>query len=451
MIRRAVRLLGSIRFTLFLIISLSSTFLLGLWIPQKGLLKKELYLQWKAASPAVVSFLETLGLTDIYTSPITLSLWFLFFLNLLLVMRQRLPAIKKRISLPDITHEMPALSAYRYQTSMLVPEDLSPASIRSALRKEGYRFYGTAHRFTAVKNRLSPLATLLFHLSFILILLGGITTVYTRFSGTLDLAEGETFSGDMNHYGPSLRLPKIGSAPDARFVIEEISPEMERGTPTRLKVSIRDRQGGLHVAEINKPYKTGNTSFVIKDLGVAPLVILYDKKGRELDGAFVKLNVLSGRQDAFVMSGFELTVDYYPDYVEKDGTSATRSEEMNYPAFQLHIQQDKRFIARRIIKPGEHVKFGDYGLSLPKIVYWVRFYVVKERGLWIVYAGFCIATAALIWRLVFHRREIAGSIKEQDGVTRLQIAGRAEFFEALFEDEFFGLVNDIETAVCSMV
>ena len=79
-ISKLLNILRSIKLSIFLIISLSLIFLLGLWIPQKGLLGRDLYLKFKAENPLLSSILEKIGFTDIYTSPITLILWSLFFL-----------------------------------------------------------------------------------------------------------------------------------------------------------------------------------------------------------------------------------------------------------------------------------------------------------------------------------------------------------------------------------
>src|SRR6266568_7358831 len=97
MIERLFRYLSSLRFTLLLIISLGTLFLLGIWIPQKSLLQGK-YQLWKAGYPSLVSFLETLHLTEIYTSPLTLALWGFFFVNLALVMWQRVPVVRQKLA-----------------------------------------------------------------------------------------------------------------------------------------------------------------------------------------------------------------------------------------------------------------------------------------------------------------------------------------------------------------
>ena len=123
MIRGIYRVLISLRFTLALILLLSLLFLLGLWIPQKNLLTRELYLDWKNSSPGLVSVLEALDLTDIHASPLMLTLWAVFFLNLALVMARRVPIVKKKVQEAGNRIADPALlAAYPVRSTIVLPD-----------------------------------------------------------------------------------------------------------------------------------------------------------------------------------------------------------------------------------------------------------------------------------------------------------------------------------------
>ena len=74
MLNKLKKYLSSLRFTILLISLLGLIFAMGLWIPQQRLLKT-IYFEWKKNSPSLVTFLDALGLTTIYTSPITITLW----------------------------------------------------------------------------------------------------------------------------------------------------------------------------------------------------------------------------------------------------------------------------------------------------------------------------------------------------------------------------------------
>lgn len=446
MLRTITSFLGSLRFTIFLIVALGLIFLLGLWIPQKGIIDYEEYLQWKRNFPALVSAVETLGLMEIYRAPLTLSLWALFFVNLSLVMWQRLPVVRRRLTLPDPLPD-PQGGAFPSRARVELPGRGNLEQIFALLRRAGYVCHGTTERFYAIRNRLSPAASLLFHLSFFLLLLGGLISVYTRFVGIVDLAEGEVFNGELNRYTGKPALPRIGSAPKLQVTIRKVTPLIEAQTPTGLRVNLEDGRSRIHTLDINRPFREGAVSLVVKDLGLAPLFILRDSSGRELDGAFVKLNILRGKEDGFRMDGREFRVRFFPDHQLVNGEDTTRSEEFRNPVLAvLTVDGDRRTINRIPYATGARIPLGKADLVLAQQSFWVRFTVVSEHGVFLVYTGFLLACAGLLWRLGFYRRELAGSlVLGEDGTTVMQLAFRSEFYRALGEEEFTSLQEQLKT------
>lgn len=445
MIKKLIKYLSSLRFTTVLICLLGLIFAIGLWVPQKNLLKT-IYLEWRQDSPSLVAFLDMLGLTSIYSSPITITLWLLFFLNLSLVLWQRLPLVKSRIAISDAKITDPVTTGgYPFRSTYPLPEGLDGEKIIGLLRKSRYTVLGDGTGFYGVKNRLAPMAFMIFHLSFYLILLGGLISVYTEFIGYVDLAEGESFQGELERYNtkPRLKLPVIGTPPEVSINIQSIVPQVVRNTPTSVSVKLADAGGQSHEVGINTPYKTDNSSFVFNHLGMAPLFVLKDPVGTEIGGSYFKLNVLKGKQDKFRLGYFVFTALFYPDYVFEQGQHSTRTQEFNNPTFVLTVERDGERIAEGAVPKDGVMEFGGYRLEMREMPFWVRFYVIKQRGLAIVYVGFALATIGVIWRLLFYRREIVGAVREQDGARSLVVAGRSEYYKSLAEDEFVKLFNGI--------
>jgi len=445
MFKKIIKYLSSIRFTITLISLLGIIFLLGIWIPQKRLVQ-ELYFGWRESSPRLVAILDALHLTSIHSSPITLALWFFFFVNLALVMWQRIPLIRKRIEISESRITDPVAGpGYFFKGSYELPQGSEASGIMERLKERGFALVGTADGFYAVKNRLSPVAFAFFHLSFFFILLGGVIGAYTTFIGYVDLAQGEAFQGELERYSrsPMPLMPKIGGIPRVSFVVESITPEVVGNTPTGIDIRIVDSHGGKHEAGINDPYVTDNTSFVFKNLGLAPLIVLKDPTGRELDGAYEKLDVATGKQDRFAMGGFDFKARFYPNYAVVNGKASTRNQEFKNPVFTLAIEKNGQKIAEGVLPKNGTLGFAGYTMEMREMPYWVRFYVIRERGLGLVYTGFAIASIAVIWRLIFFRREIVGAVREENGRRRLVVAARSEYYKKLAEDEFTKLFSDV--------
>ena len=89
--------------------------------------------------------------------------------------------------------------------------------------------------------------------------------------------------------------------------------------------------------------------------------------------------------------------------------------EFNNPMFFIAVERDGKKIAEGLVPKNGALEFAGYRLEMREMPFWVRFYVIKQRGLSILYTGFAIASIGVIWRLLFYRREIVGAVREEDG------------------------------------
>ncbi len=450
--QKAVKNLKSLKFTIFLITCLSSVFFIGLIVPQKSLIGKDIYLNWKAAKPGLVSFLEFLRFTSIYTSPVTIILWALFFLNLTVIMSNRIPVIWKKVMKADIPQVIDSVRGNRNYEIIEVEDRVR---IRTILRERGYRCFYNKDSFWAVKNRFSPLATILFHLSFFLMLAGGIVSFYTRFTAEAVVAVGETFNGQFMRMTP----PKIGIVPNIVFTVTDVKPSyFKKNLPVDLKVTLATGKG-REIIGINRPYRDGALSLVIKDTDISPLFIIRDRNGKEVDGAYVKLKVLKGDRDTFEMMGYSFESFFYTDVFAVKGTtpddktnlpqalkqvpetrSSGQNKEIVNPAFKVVAYKGGKRISSGTMRPGEAFTFDDYNMVFKDFTFWIRFLVIKEYGLGIIYTGFALMTIALTIRFFFSRRDLKGIFEGG----RLHITGKGEFFVFLFEEEFRRIIDSLK-------
>jgi hypothetical protein len=105
--------------------------------------------------------------------------------------------------------------------------------------------------------------------------------------------------------------------------------------------------------------------------------------------------------------------------------------------------RDGNKISEGTIPRNGAMEFAGYRLEMQDLRYWVRFSVIKELGVPIIYAGFALASLAVIWRFLFYRREIVGAVREVDGKRHLVVAARSEFYKSLAEDEFTQLFEKL--------
>lgn len=446
MTRRVLEALGSLRLTLVLLVALAGLFLLGLAIPQKKVLPPDLYAAWRDESPALVALLEGAGFTELYESPLAKALWLAFFVNLAVVMVRRVPVIRERIR---IDRDIPdPRSAPGFGARRTVPlREGGAGALEAALRARRLALFTRGGRIRAVKNRLAPIATLGFHLSFFLVAAGGWVSVVTRFEGAVDLGVGERFTGDLRQYVPTPRLPRWGGPPHVQFAVEGIVPELERDVAVGVRVHLRDERMLSRVIEINRPYRVGDVGFVFKDLGVAPLLIVHDAEGRELSGGYPRLRLLQGRKDELELLGQRFDAELFPDHVVEDGVERTRSQEMRNPVLRLTLRSRTGRSVAASLHPGEAMLVGPYSVTFADWRYWVRLYVRAERGIGLLWLGFALAAVAVATRLLLYRREFVLEVVRGEGGAALHLAGRAEYYRALFDDEVDALVRHLRAAV----
>jgi hypothetical protein len=439
-LRRLVDILGSLRLTLILLLALVGLFALGLAVPQRSVLGRQYFEQWQAGSPRLVAVLDGAGITDVQRSGLATALWGAFFANLAFVMGRRLPATLRRVRL-DAEVPDPADAAGFTFRAKLAGTDASLERARAFFQARGYAVRDAGSRFRAVRHRLTPLATLGFHLSFFLVAVGAVISGATRFEGNVDLGQGEQFTGALEQYASPPRMARFGSAPASRFLVEAIEPRVVGNIPVQIRVHLRDGAYRAHVLEVNQPYRSGDDSFVFKNLGLAPALLVTDEEGRELFAGLIRLDVLLGKTDRFTLLGREFTARLFPDYVKDASGERSRSQEMRDPVLRLETAAPGGEVVGASVRPGDAVAFGARTITFVDWRYWVRLYVRSERGLWLLWLGFALGAGAVAWRLLLFRREWIVAGPPGHG---LVVAARADFYRARFADEAARIARDLE-------
>ncbi|MDT8316477.1 MAG: cytochrome c biogenesis protein ResB [bacterium] len=444
--------------TIYILVTLSFLYLLGLIIPQKIFFEtKAAYDAWIGKSPLLFNFIDWIGFTDIYVAPFTLFLLTLFFINLLAVTIDRIPILLRRAYIgSDIKFPFDLKSLLR---SSKVREINVEKGEEGAIKKSIENYF-IRHRWhvkiknegnliLAVRNRFAVIGFLFFHISFLFFLAGALLIFYSRFSGLIVLTEGESFSGNISRFRKVNRMPKIMkdlSMP--KITLEEVEMNYEGDRKTDLYINL-DVEDGVGVrrewAGVNQPVVLGNVSLLAMNAGVSPLFILRRvDDNSEVDGAWLSLNVLDGNIDSFSFSNsstITYTTWFYPDYQIEDMYESSKTPEIRNPAFHVVVQDKGTVLAEATIRKGQGMIFEPYILIFEEIRAWGELHLVREAGPPFLVAGFILAITGLFMRLIFYRREIR--IALSDG--KLYLAGSSDLHQFSFEEKVDKIKAELST------
>lgn len=422
--------MSSLRTSLVLMVALSVMLVGAVLIPQRAVVGEAAVREMASRSAFADLMLLRLRLSEFSTSPIFLLLVSLFFLNLVVVLARR--AAPTFLRLKTELRSAESLDRWTSSSSALsAPLSLALTAHRvsQVLRGFGYkpRRAGDAAMW-GVKNATAPLGFLLFHASFILLLLGSAAIWATRSVSIVRLTEGETFRGEG---AKIVRSAPFASHPELTFVAGAVDPLFDRGEATDLAVKLVFADAE-QTARVNEPAKRGATSILIGDVGLAPVVWLQDSEGFTIERAAVAAE----RSGATILRVGNYEVSLAPRVTNANFPSRDRLSEVpiDVTVRLLGIEQ-----YRGRLRAGEIAKFDGGAVAISEVRYWTSLRVVTERGGSLLIVGFLFAVAGLVWRLLAQRREVALTWT----ATELRLAGIGEFFPLRFRDELRAIADEL--------
>jgi cytochrome c biogenesis protein ResB len=439
--RQVLRRLSSSRATIALLCLLSLLLLLNVVIPQASVLGERDFGDLATRSRSNFFILISLGLGRLPTSPVFLTVLGLFFLQLALVLIVRAEPTLRRIRMQRRSRSgLEAWTRTHESLSSPLPMSWDLRRATRTLRGYGYQVKRIDDRLLwGVKHRTAHLGFLLFHLSFFLLFVGGMLIYYTRTVGTAVLTEGQSFS----EFREILRRAPMGEGPELSFTVDSVDPRFERGEPTYLGAVFLFDQGGSLVerrASINHPARWGATSILVREAGLAPVLWLQDHRGFTLDRVAVTAATRGDEPNRVPLNQGQYEAVLQP---LAPGRAFPDRDALSTEPLRLQILQKKRdeddedfeLLFDGTMTPGEAIPLGDRRLVLEEIRYWVGIQVVSERGGAFLVAGFVVAVAGLIWRLLLYRREVVLSWDEE----AFRLVGRSESYPWRFRRELESL------------
>jgi cytochrome c biogenesis protein ResB len=417
--------LVSLRTTAILLAVLAVFLVINVALPQQPT-NPEGFVRLARSGPVPRFVLTTLGLGNVATSAPFLVALGLFFANLAAVLVERLDATLRRLRLaPPTGAQLRTLMAEAQE--LAIPAG-SAARVQELLETLGYRIHRVADGVLwGVKHRFALLGFPLFHAAFFVLAVGGFLLYATRDVVTVQVAEGQTVS---SANGGVVRRAPLGAPPPVVLTALGVEIDLEAGVPLELATDLQleGPEGSRQVSRINHPAVWGDLTVLTERAGIAPVLWLVDRSGFTVD----RVAVLAAGP-----SGLPTRVSFLGDAVEvavepvKLGPAFPEREALATTPVTLRIKEGGKETFGGALRPGEAVEVGGGTLKLQEVRYWVGLRLVSERGGGWLVAGFVLSVFGIVWRMAWHRREVA--VVWNDGCAR--IGGRSEFYPGQFRIE----------------
>jgi cytochrome c biogenesis protein len=289
-LRQAWREYRSMRTALVLLVVLAAASILGSLFPQDGLSPQRVD-QYFADHPALAPVLERLGLFDVFGSAWYMAIYLALLGALVACLVPRTRALVRVLrSRPPRGGD---LSRYRTRASFTTPAapGEAMAAAHRVLRRSRYRLAGhEGGELAGEKGFLREAASMLFHVSLLVLLVGLAYGKGYGYRGQAAIVEGETWANarvGYDSFSPG-RFFGAGNLAPFQLRLDDFSNSFyPNNTPREFAshVTALDLDGRRLQAQRvapNRPMTVDGVRIFQSDYGYVPVVRVTDAKGREL-------------------------------------------------------------------------------------------------------------------------------------------------------------------------
>lgn len=475
--------LTSMRTALLLLFTLAVVAIPGSLLPQRPVAPIRVS-DWKAANPAVADLYERLGLFDVYHSPWFAAVYLLLMISLIGCIVPRIGVYLRALRTPPPRtprhlHRLPAQAS---GTTTLSADEALDAG-EALLRSKRFRVRRDGESVAAERGYLREFGNILFHLSFVIMLVGLGWNSLWGYKGEVITVEGQAFSNNLTQYDDFTAGAAFKPADLAPFTvwIDRFTAKFETGDVQRgaarvfsadVRVAHADGSPETATIEVNEPLVVDGTQIHLVGHGYAPVVTVTDPTGQVAfsgpvvflpqDGNFTSMGVVKvpdARPQYLGFEGFFLptaVVDdqgprsVFPDALQPEmfltvwaGEPRTETglPESVYSLNKTGLTQmrtpDGTLVTFKIA-PGQIVDLPDGSkLSFDDWRRWTKLQVSYEPGLWLVIASVLLAVAGVSASLYIRPRRLWLRVRpDADGALRVEAGGldRAESATGLSDD-----------------
>ncbi len=488
---------------LWLLLALAVATVIATFVPQEPVIPSTVA-DWREgiAGPGktTAAAFDALGLFDVFGSPWFMALTVLLVVSLTGCLIPRVRTFLRNVRRPPV----PGRNLHRVSTRVELESPMAPeraaALAHALLRRRRFRARTVPAeasptgnlQVAAERGHWREGGSIAFHLSFYLLLAGGVLGHLLGFTGQVNVVEGSSFADTRLSYIGGANPGRLFSMDQHRgfvvrlddFDVSYFEPEgtdeagREQRTPREFVSRVTILEGGQERAQeeirVNEPISYDGMKLYQVRFGFAPRIEVSTANGTPLYSEAVQLLDAGGavwtgvaKVASFdVESQIALELVLLPDAAfGPDGVPLSRSPEprnprlavvlwygelgleRNVPATEFDRENGRRLEQPLILSPGETGTFEPLGLtvSFPELPYWSGFQVSHERGRWLLLAGSILLLGGLIPSLYAYRRRLWVDVQPVGEGCRVVLAGVALQRKPLFAEAFDEIASELRT------
>jgi cytochrome c biogenesis protein len=490
------KFLASVKLTIFILIILASSSIVGTIVEQKAEPAQNIKLLAKffgdSLAPAVYNVFAKMGFMDMYGSWWFVAFLSLFSINLIICSIDRLPKTWKFIQRPlkpvseNALGSLPVKRAATFKTSLNAARD----EIANILRASRYRLSEATEdgsvQFYSQKFKYARLGAYVVHISIILIFIGAIIGVRFGFKGYLNLPEGRT--ANFIYLSPSERIPLDFSLRCNWYSTEYYG---DSTTPREFQSEIVVIEDGKEVLtkriEVNDPLVYRGITFYQSSYGIlsgimdefrvqdtpsggrtSTLQPTFSKYPNSVGRFILTIRPADGqpstlslrRGDSFKIPGTDISgiVIGFSPTLDRDrrtgtlGTNAYFKDQLVHPAVAVEVEAPGR---EKFV--GWFLK-GETTVVLPEAAHEIEFVdfrgieytglsVAKDPGVWLIYLACIIMSIGLYITFFISHKKIWVHIAKDKNSVRVSAGGSVNRNKLNFEKEMDKLMSDASKAI----
>lgn len=246
---------------------------------------------------------------------------------------------------------------------------------------------------------------LLFHIAFIIVLIGAFLSALYDFRGTFTIVEGSTFWGDEREYTVK---PSMGafrkSVPRFSLRLDNIEPGFWKGQLYFVKLEAKlkypaETLENTATAWLNGGPTINGVRLRLKNYGFFPEVTVEQDGRLILKGPAKMLVFPPGTEDSITAGNYKVLIKVFSDPKIEEGRIRNASMEITDPVFLVRVEWLGNEVLRTIVRKGESIRAGDLVITFTGLKKWVEMAAVKDLGEPVIFLGFIIGGVGLVMRL----------------------------------------------------